>query len=659
MLKKLHKLVIKSYLGPLVLTFFIAEFVLIMQFLFLYIGDLVGKGLEWYIILELLTYASARLAQMALPLAILLASIMTFGNMGEHFELSAMKSAGISLQRIMKPLIILSIILSIGSFFFANYVIPYTNLKMGSLLFDITNKRPEMNIKPGVFSNDIPNFSIKISDKSKTSNMMYGFMIYDHRSYRGNVKVTLADSGFMEITGDQKYMIITLFGGKSYEEMKDDKPVERNRPESHHYFDKQVSVFKLEDMDMKRTNENLFRHSQHMQRIGQLEKSSDSLKRLLKRKNRQYIKHLKRSNYFKYEVKYNKTKDSLNYIADSIQKLRQPDSLLSIVNLDSLYKSLNKRSKEHVMFLALDNAKATRKYISTTNEDFYSRQKRINKHGVAWHRKFTLAFACLIFFFIGAPLGAIIRKGGFGLPFLVSITFFILYYVVSLMGKKFVEESVLLPWQGMWISSLLTMPLGVLFTYKATTDSVLFDIGAYTDFVKRLFKVNEIQYRDPDSVFHKDVKHLNKEEFLQQIKNLKLEAGKLAGEVENDRKFINLYAMQFKSDISLLKQFISNYNALYPVLTVRTRDDKVFYNKLKQFPKILVEDYELSKAGRIANYIFMTIGILPVGILLLIRSSFKQKVLVKKLRSTEKLLETFEENITSNNTVHSEQTNVE
>ncbi len=656
MLKNLHKLVIKSYLGPLVLTFFIAEFVLIMQFLFLYIGDLVGKGLEWYIIAELLTYASARLAQMALPLAILLASIMTFGNMGEHFELSAMKSAGISLQRIMKPLIIFSVVLSIGSFFFANYVIPYTNLKMGSLLYDISNKRPEMNIKQGVFSNDIPNFSIKIRDKSKTSNMMYGFMIYDHRSHRGNVKVTLADSGFMEITGDQKYMIITLFGGKSYEEMKDEKPVLKNRPENHSYFDKQVSVFKLEDMDMKRTNENLFRHSHHMQRLGQLERSSDSLTKVLKRKNNQYVKHLQTSNYFKYEVKYTHKRDSLKYIADSIRRLQQPDSLEVIANLDSIYKTLSVSHKEHVASLALDNAKATRKYISVSQEDFYSRQKRINKHGIAWHNKFTLAFACLIFFFIGAPLGAIIRKGGFGLPFLVSITFFILYYVVSLMGKKFVEESVLLPWQGMWMSSLITMPLGVLFTYKATTDSVLFDIGAYTDFIKRLFNVNKIEYRDPDSVFHKDVENLSGNEFLQNVTNLKLEVNKLALEVENSRKPINLYSMQFKYDTSSLENFVKNYNVLYPVLAIRTRHHSVFYKSLQQFPKVNIEDYELSKAERIANYFLMTIGIIPVGILLLIRASFKQKVLVKKLRMIENLLAMFEENIDPNEEIYEEET---
>ncbi len=645
MLKNLHKLVIKSYVGPLVLTFFIAEFVLIMQFLFLYIGDLVGKGLEWYIIAELLTYASARLAQLALPLAILLASIMTFGNMGEHFELSAMKSAGISLQRIMKPLIIVSVVLSIGSFFFANYVIPYTNLKMGSLLYDISNKRPEMNIKPGVFSNDIPNFSIKIKDKSKTGKMMYGFMIYDHRSHRGNVKVTLADSGFMEITGDQKYMIITLFGGKSYEEMKDERPIERKRPENRTFFDKQVSVFKLEDMDMKRTNENLFRHSHHMQRLGQLEKSSDSLTKVLNRKSSQYVNHLSKSNYFKYEVKYHKSKDSLKYVKDSIERFIPPDSLHVIVNIDSLYQTMDDRVKELVMRLALDNAKSTRKYISVNNDDFYARQKRINKHGIAWHNKFTLAFACLIFFFIGAPLGAIIRKGGFGLPFLVSITFFILYYVVSLMGRKFVEESVLLPWQGMWMSSLLTMPLGVLFTYKATTDSVLFDIGAYFDFVKRLFKVNEIQYRDPDSVFHKDVANLDNDACLTNLEGLKLQAEQLAQSVENDRTWINLYKMQFNYDTLKLESFISNYNSLYPVLAIRNRNNKVYYKSLHKFPKLNLDDYELAKNERIANYIFMSVGIFPIGILLLIRSSFKQKFLRQKIETIKKLLLIFEDNM--------------
>jgi lipopolysaccharide export system permease protein len=377
MLKKLHKLVVKSYIGPLVMTFFIAEFVLIMHFLWLYIGDLVGKGLEWHIILELLVYASAGLVKMALPLAILLASIMTFGNMGEHFELSAMKSAGISLQKIMKPLIIFSVVLSIGSFFFSNYVIPYTNLKMGSLLYDISNQRPEMNIKPGIFNNDIPNFSIKIRDKDRQTNMMYDFMVYDHRERRGNVEVTMADSGTMEVTGDQKYMIITLYGGKSYVEMKEDKPMDKKHPENHRFFDKQTIIFELEGLDLERTDENLFKHHYQMKRIDELQRSKDSLTITLDNRKQTFVKGLLRTKYFKYERKRSGANDSLFQIADSIHKLTPPEELKIVLNMDSLYNDANEIDKEKALQMAKENAENTRKYIESNKNDLYEREKQL------------------------------------------------------------------------------------------------------------------------------------------------------------------------------------------------------------------------------------------------------------------------------------------
>ncbi len=642
MLKKLHKLVVQSYIGPLVMTFFIAEFVLIMHFLWLYIGDLVGKGLEWHIIGELLLYASAGLVKMALPLAILLASIMTFGNMGEHFELSAMKSAGISLQKIMKPLIIFSIIISVGSFFFSNYVIPYTNLKMGSLLYDISNQRPEMNIKPGIFNNDIPNFSIKISDKNRETNMMYDFMVYDHRERRGNVEVTMADSGTMEVTGDQKYMIITLYGGKSYVEMKDTKPAQKVRPENHRFFDKQTIIFELEGLDMERTDENLFKHHYQMKRIDELQRSKDSLSIALANRKKQFVKGLIRTKYFKYERKSSNAKDFLLKDADSIRKLIPPEELEVVVDVDSMYSHSKENEKEKVLKMALENAENTRKYIESNYNDLSSRERTISKHDIAWHEKFTLSFACLIFFFIGAPLGAIIRKGGFGLPFLVSIIFFLLYYVVSLMGRKFVEENVLLPWQGMWLSSLLTLPLGILFTYKATTDSVLFDATAYVEFFKRPFKVLEVQYKDPSVIFHKDVKVPSDTEIfnmLTQLKSNSLKQKKVIKDINRSRK--KLLKRHFAKSLPELKQYINDYNYVFDILSVKFRDRKFLEVGLSKFPKIDFEKYDVTSKKRIANYFLLTIGIFPVGLLVLIRSTIKLNVLRQKIELVEEGIKVF------------------
>ncbi len=406
---------------------------------------------------------------------------------------------------------------------------------------------------------------------------------------------------------------------------------------------------KLEDMDMKRTNENLFRHSHHMKRTDQLQSSKDSLSKVLDKKQNNYITHLYSTNYFKYELKYNRHRDSLKYIQDSIHKQTAPDSLKVILDIDSLYKTLDYKAQERIMLAALENAKSTQKYIKVSQDEFFSRKKIINKHDIAWHEKFTMAFACLIFFFIGAPLGAIIRKGGFGLPFLVSITFFILYYVVSLMGRKFVEENVMVAWQGMWISSLLTLPLGVLFTYKATTDSVLFDVGAYIDFIKRPFKVFEIQYRDPEIVFHKEIKLVSDIDILKQIQELRSFSHSQLKLVEDIRKsWSTLYKYHFKQDTSKLSDFITKYNSLYAMLAVRFRNQKILAVSLSKFPKMDLDLYTLTDSKRKANYIFLTIGIFPLGLLTIWRSYLKIGVLKQKIEMIEKELITFEQILTNN-----------
>ncbi|RLD84060.1 MAG: permease, partial [Bacteroidetes bacterium] len=401
MFKRLHLLVFKSYIGPLILTFFISEFVLMMHFLWLYIGDLVGKGLEWSIIAELLLYASAGLVPLALPLAILLASIMTFGNMGEHFELTAMKSAGISLQQIMTPLIILSVIISIGAFFFSNNVLPYTNLKTGSLLYDVSHQRPELNIKPGIFNKDIEGYSIKIKEKNPDSPMMYGFMIYDHSEKRGNPKVSLADSGKMEITDDLKYMIVTLYHGRTYEEMKE--KARRNKKYPGHYdeFEKQTIIFELESSDLERTDEALFKHNYQMKDLSELSESQDSLQEYLDSKKSSFIKGMNRSKYYKYARKISNYADTSQLVRDSALRRIKPEQLEVVYNLDSLYNSFDAGTQQRVIEVAQGYALNSKKLINSTQKDLYQRNKNIQKHRIAWHEKFTLSFACLIFFFIG------------------------------------------------------------------------------------------------------------------------------------------------------------------------------------------------------------------------------------------------------------------
>lgn len=532
MLKRLHNYVIKLYLGPLILTFFISMFVLLMQFLWKYVDDLVGKGLDISIILELLFYASARLVPMALPLAILISSIMTFGNLGEKNELLAMKSSGISLQRIMFPLIVLIIAISIGAFYFSNYALPYTNLKVGSLLWDIKHQRPELNIKEGIFNNDVEGYRIRVEKKNKDNNMMYDFIIYDHTKGRENTNVTIADSATMYITEDTTYMILTMYSGHSYEEMR--KYDRRNKAEYPHQriaFEEQTAILELVGFRFERTDADLFKNNYQMLNLSQLDNAIDSLYNVVYHRKDNFGRNLLRTNFYKHSrhiprinnnnrykpkpVKRNKkdtvekeksderhsdtTEKEKNYeqkLKNAHHRTAAEDSLfyesinedIIIVNLDSAYNDFNIRQKQDVLTGALRNARSSKSYIDQVKNDVMSRIKHVKKHEVEWHRKFTLAFACFIFFFIGAPLGAIIRKGGLGIPVVISVVLFIIYYIVSNTGEKFVREAVLDASVGMWISSFILLPIGVFLTYKAAHDSVILNIETYLNVFKRLAK---------------------------------------------------------------------------------------------------------------------------------------------------------------------------
>ena len=531
MFKKLDLFLIKSYVWPLVATFFISLFVLLMQFLWKYIDDLVGKGLDASVIAELMLYASAGLIPMALPLAILLASIMTFGNLGEKFELTAIKAAGISLQRAMKPLIYLSIMISLGAFFIANNLIPYTNLKFSALLYSIKGQRPELNIKPGIFNNDLDNFSIRISEKNPVNNMMYDFYVYEHSKGKGNNTVTLADSGMMKMTDDNRYMLVTLYNGIRYEEAESkDKDAYPQRKDK---FSSQTIVFNLAGFDFNKTDENLFRNNYQVKNVEQLQHSIDSITKYFNLRtdnfsqtlnNRNYLRNARHDlqNYSDSLKSHRKNKPKNNkilptdspeeyaqFMKEADSAFRQEDSIINqqiaerrekltdlysinpkklptVINLDSLYLAMPLDSQRMVLNKTKEFATETQNLIIRNCDDFSSRRRTIAKYRNAWHQKFTLSIACLIFFFIGAPLGAIIRKGGFGVPIVVSVIVFIIYYIISTAGMKMSREGVWEPWQGMWISSIIILPVGIFLTYKATVDAQLFNIDAYKAFFEKI-----------------------------------------------------------------------------------------------------------------------------------------------------------------------------
>ncbi|MCB0409540.1 MAG: LptF/LptG family permease [Flavobacteriales bacterium] len=472
-MKKASKFILKSFIGPFIMTFFIALFVLLMQFIWLYIDDMLGKGLEWYTIAELLIFASANLVPLALPLSILLASLMTFGNLGEHFELVSFKAAGISLQKVMQPLIIMVTIISICAFFFANNVIPVANLKFYSLLHDIRSQKPAFNILPDVFYNEIDGYVIRVKKKipREDGDLLKDVMIYDHVENQGNRHLTVADSAIMKISDDKTYFSIRLFHGIDYQEKYEGRR-DKVYPLSRFAFKEYEMRIDMSGFKLNRTDEELFKEDYRMLNLEQLSNKTDTLTKYYEIRTEEFFNTISK-NYLK--------KDTLLRVDNNV-------NYVEYKSIGELIKSLKKENINQAYNLALNNARTNKGRASAAMVEMDYQQESLLNIEVEWHRKFTFSIACIIMFFIGAPLGAIVRKGGLGMPVVISVIFFLLFWILSISGEKMAKEMVIEPYQGMWLATAVLFPLGIFFTYKATTDSAMFNIESYFGFIKKLFK---------------------------------------------------------------------------------------------------------------------------------------------------------------------------
>jgi lipopolysaccharide export system permease protein len=489
-MKRLHLYVIKSFLGPFFMTFFIVVFVLLMQFLWRYVGDLVGKGLDLNVLGEMLFYASFGVLPYAFPLAMLLASIMTFGSLGENYELVAMKSAGISLFRIMRPLIVIAAIISALAFYVSNNILPKTNLKFTTLMVSVKQQRPELVLQEGVFTSEIDGYSIKVGHKDKKTNVLYDLLIYDHTQNKPNESVTVADSGFLKITEDKQYMVLNLYNGINYSE---EPPTERKdinkRPFRRDKFDEQTIRVKVNNFEFNRRDEGIYKNMYRMLTINQLSLMLDTLDEKFYDQVRGYLIQIDINPTISRHV-YNLT--TLN---DSLKQkeINKPDSIFVF---DDYFNGIDKWVKAEIAMAALDKARSNMQNLNLYQGQITERKRHINKYDMERHRKFTLSIAVFIFFFVGAPLGAIIRKGGLGMPVVVSILLFIAYYIVSMTGEKSAREDV---WQmvtGMWFSTLIFFPVGVWLSYMAGTDSAIMSSEAYIKLlhkfgIKARFKKSE------------------------------------------------------------------------------------------------------------------------------------------------------------------------
>ncbi len=465
------------------MTFFIALFILLMQFLWLYVDDLVGKGLEWHVLLRLLFFASSTFVPMALPLAILLSSLMTFGNLGEHYELVAIKASGISLKRIMMPLIILSIFISGLAFLFSNYVLPVANLKFKSLLYDVQQKKLAFKVKEGMFNKDLGDYTLRIGGRDEDGETIYDVMIYDHSGKNGNTKVSVAKSGTMKQTLAGDAIEFTLYEGYNYEEKTDQKDYVEKRPFQTTKFDQEQIRFTL-DNGLNRTDENLFKHSYQMMDLRQLRQSKDSLTTLLAKRESDFGKSIVRKykNYYRL--------DSTKFAN------RMQDDSIAESQFTSIFFNIQVLERSGTIERALDDARSIENNIGEMDKEVLNRESTIRKHNIAFHKKFTLSIACLIMFFVGAPLGAIIRKGGLGLPVVMSTLLFITYFILTMTGERSVKAGSMNLWLGVWMASGIFLPFGIFLTYKATSDAPLFDSDTYKRFFNKLmiFKKKEAEH---------------------------------------------------------------------------------------------------------------------------------------------------------------------
>ena len=475
-MKKIHKLVLKAYLGPLLAVFFIVQFILMLNFVWRYIDELTGKGLDASTIAELFICGSVNMIPLGLPLAMLLSAIMTMGNLGENFELLAMKSAGLSLMRILKPLLVVVCMIAVGSFFVQNNLVTYSNQRMYDILFDVREQRQELKFQDGVFFNGLPDMSIRVGHQDERTGLLSDVLIYDTRSSNGDMTTTLADSGYIHMSSDKAYLYVTLFNGRTYEHTRNSQWYDKNTMRVH-IFDRQDGTFPVDrvakrDGDMSRE----FSESQTRNMV-ELEELMDSLQILIDRSTMATYEPLLKRQIFVRDTTILPIANDSVYIDRSQYKA---------INFYDSIPQLGMRQKARVYSAASSTARSAQGSYSFDEHSSKIAITQYYRAEVEWHRKLTLPFSIIVFFMIGAPLGAIIKKGGLGLPIVISVIFFVIYYVISISGEKMAKEGTWDSVYGMWMPVVVLTPVAIYLTYKATNDSSLLDMDWYDVRIRKM-----------------------------------------------------------------------------------------------------------------------------------------------------------------------------
>ncbi len=562
---------LQGFIPMFLMTFCICLFIVLMQFLWRYIDELVGKGLEISVIAELFFYAALTMVPMALPLAILLASLMLFGNLGERFELTAMKASGVSLIKVMSPLIVLISVIAIGAFFFQNNVLPKSQVKMWTLLFSMRQKSPELDIPEGVFYDQITGYNLFVKQKNRDTGILYDLMIYDMSAGFNNARIILSDSGKLSFTPDRKHLFLKLWQGEQFENLRDQQFRRGGVPYRRESFSVKEIMIPF-DANFNRMDDSSMRNQYIGKDISELKHTIDSVNVRLDSIGNRYSNQLLVMDYVGMSQYRSNPKE------DGVVKKAVPKvSESHLVNVDSVFAGKSLREKQRFVSLAIDRANRAKNEFEFKSFTLTDDKKTIIRHEIEMQRKFTLSFACLIFFFIGAPLGAIIRKGGIGMPIVISVFLFIFYYIIDTAGYKLARDGRVEVWEGIWASSAVLLPLGIFLTYKAVNDSDVFKPEVYLDWLKKLTGRSMVRKVEMKEVIMDDV---DVGQALGKLEALRTRCVEFIRRNQKTQSYVSYWLHGYdRGELSALSSELESV-----VSYLENSDNQLVINKLMDFP---------------------------------------------------------------------------
>ena len=615
-IKKMDLFITKTFLSNLLGTFFICLFIFIMQLLWMWVDDFVEKGLDMAILLKFFAYGSITLVSQALPLSILLAALMTFGNFGEKLELLSMKAAGIPLLRIMTPLIVCCTILCGISFYFQNIVSPYAQMKLYTMMYSIKQSSPESEIPEGIFYDRIDGYNIYVEHKDKETGILHNVIIYDMSSGFDNANILVSDSAEIINTTDNKLMVMALYSGEQFSNLTDQQTKKQNRPYRRETFTKKEVLIKI-DGGFEMKDADFIKSNAASKNIKELSSSIDSLTLANDSVGEKNWDSALRSTY----------RTRLNFNSNDTIKMNRDN--IHNINVDSVFNIATKNNKLIWKRAQFNKIKQIKIDYEIKGNIMRSLDKDLNRHKIAFWEKFTLSLGCLIFFFIGAPLGAIVRKGGLGYPVLISVATFILYYIFTTSGAKMAREGEWYAWFGAWLSTMILLPLGIFFTYQANKDSGIFNGDAIKLFFRTLFAIPEKRNITIKEVIIEDPDYRNCAIVLDEIYN----EARTYKKNNNLKKLPTIKSVFFNTDNNTLVDFNNKLEQIINVLG-NSRERKVII-QLNEFPVLSIN--AISSPFKKTWLNILSIIVLPLGIIIYLRAIMFRIRLLKNIVKIESI----------------------